>query len=312
MQLPKPTPLVTPTGKPFWDALAENRVDIQQCDDCGKFVFYPRMACSHCLSLNLTWKTVSGEGTVYTYCLPAVPTAPQFKDEMPQKLAVIELPEGVRITSTLTNVDEADIKIGMKVKPFFDRESTEGLTMLRFQPIDAVEQPAPQVEEKAADQDAVTTSIPTFDVSDLEGMKSLISDEFGPWGAQLEVTQEIIDAFAELTGDDYWIHTDPEMAKKKSPFGGTIAHGFLTLVLMPKLSGQQMFEITGFNNMANYGTNRLRFSGAVPAGSKIHMRMRVKDVEQKSSGVLMTLEQNIHVVGEERPALVYDLMMMYM
>ena len=105
---------------------------VQQCDDCSSWVFYPRNHCSHCLSPNLTWKTVSGEGEVYSFTIARSPTAPQFAGEEPQYIAVIELNEGIRLNSVLTEVNEADIKVGMKVVPVFHRE--RDATLLYFKP----------------------------------------------------------------------------------------------------------------------------------------------------------------------------------
>lgn len=148
---------------------------------------------------------------------------------------------------------------------------------------------------------------------DIDALQELVSDEFGEWSSELEITQELINQFAELTGDHNWIHIDTERAKTESPFGTTIAHGFLTLVMMPKMSGKPTYEITGFNTIVNYGSNKLRFTGAVPAGSTLHMRSRVKDVTASPKGTIMTLEQHIHVVGQDdRPAVVYELTMIYM
>lgn len=152
-----------------------------------------------------------------------------------------------------------------------------------------------------------------FKYDDIAGLQTLISETFGGWSNELEVSQKLINDFADMTGDDYWIHTDPEKCKTQSPFGMPIAQGFLTLVLLPKLRSPQTWEVTGFNNMVNYGSNKLRFSGAVPVGAKIHARGRVKSVEKTPKGqTLMTLETQICVVGQERPAVVYDLMFMYM
>ena len=131
--LDKPLPVPTPTSQPFWDGLAAGEVCLQRCDDCDAWVFYPRNRCSNCLSDQLTWHTVSGEGKLYTFTLARQPTAPHFVDELPQKLAVVELDEGVRVTSTLVNVEEDAIAIGMRVKPFFDK-MPGGITLLRFEP----------------------------------------------------------------------------------------------------------------------------------------------------------------------------------
>ena len=129
----KPLPTPTPTSQPFWDGLNESKVRLQRCGACAGWVFYPRTRCCHCLSDQLTWHEVSGLGTLYTFTISRQPTAPQFADETPQKLAVVELQEGVRVTTTLVNVDEADIKVGMAVRPYFDHVAAD-VTLLRYQP----------------------------------------------------------------------------------------------------------------------------------------------------------------------------------
>lgn len=129
----KPLPIPTPTSQPFWDGLNAGKILIQHCADCETWVFYPRSRCSNCLSAALHWREVSGAGVLYTFTLGRQPTAPHFADEVPQKLAIVELEEGVRMTSTLVNVDEADIRVGMKLKPVFDKQA--GTTLLRFEPI---------------------------------------------------------------------------------------------------------------------------------------------------------------------------------
>ena len=152
-----------------------------------------------------------------------------------------------------------------------------------------------------------------YQYNDLEALGELVSDEFGAWSEEVEVTQELVNQFAELTGDHYWIHTDPEKAKTDSPFGATIAHGFLTLVLLPKMRGTPTYEVTGYNNILNYGSDKLRFTGPVPVGCSLHSRSRVKEVTATPKGTKMVQEQHIHVVGQdERPVLIYDLIMIYM
>ncbi len=152
-----------------------------------------------------------------------------------------------------------------------------------------------------------------YKFDDLDALQEIVSEDWGAWSGEFEVTQELIDQFAELTGDHTFLHVDPEAAAK-GPFGTTIAHGFLTLVLMPRLTGPSSYEITGFNTIVNYGSNKLRFTGAVPSGSKIHMRTRISSVEKsaKGTGTQVTMEAAIHVVGQERPALVYQMIMLYM
>jgi acyl dehydratase len=147
---------------------------------------------------------------------------------------------------------------------------------------------------------------------DLEAMRSLVSTEFCGWSNDYLVSQALIDQFAALSGDDYWIHTDPERARAQSPFGTTIAHGALVQVLASQLKMPLEFEVTGFNNMVNYGSDRLRFPTPVPAGCRIHGRARVKAVEQVKRGMQLTLEMNIHIVGQERPSVINDLVILYM
>lgn len=148
---------------------------------------------------------------------------------------------------------------------------------------------------------------------DIDALRAHVSAEFGPWGAELEVTQEMIHQFAELTGDRQWIHVDVERAKRESPFGGPIAHGFLTLSLLPSLRpGRSGYSITGYGNATNYGSDRLRFLSPVPAGSKIHARSRLVAVDATPKGTRVVSEIAVHVVGnDERPALLYSMIVLY-
>ncbi len=133
MQLDKPYPLPTPTSQPFWNALREERVALQRCDACSTWVHYPRSHCPNCLARELSWHTVPGNGTLYTFTVTHQPTSPHFADEMPQILAVVELPEGVRLTSTLCAVETGDVAVGMALKPYFEHTDA-GITLLRYQP----------------------------------------------------------------------------------------------------------------------------------------------------------------------------------
>jgi uncharacterized OB-fold protein len=133
MNFDKPLPTPTPTSAPFWEGLAHGTVKLQRCADCGAWVFYPRNRCPGCLSDSLTWHEVPGTGSLYTFTIARQPTAPHFSDEVPQRLAVVELDEGVRMTSTLVNVTDEQIEIGMRLRPYFDRV-TDDVTLLRFQP----------------------------------------------------------------------------------------------------------------------------------------------------------------------------------
>jgi len=128
----KPLPHPTPRTQPFWDALKAHRVDIQQCDACGHWVFFPRLHCPRCFSHQLSWKTVSGEGELLTYTLSRVPTLPELADEVPQQLAVVRLNEGPHLNTTLVGLAEDEIRIGMAVRPVFDDIVPGGVTLLRY------------------------------------------------------------------------------------------------------------------------------------------------------------------------------------
>lgn len=146
---------------------------------------------------------------------------------------------------------------------------------------------------------------------DIEGLRAQISDAFGPWGAEIEITQDMINRFADVTGDHQWIHVDVERAKRESPFGGPIAHGFLTLSLVPTLRPTPGFQIVGYGNSTNYGADRLRFVNPVPAGSKIHARCRLVAVEARPKGTQVAQEVAVHSVGSDRPALLYTRLVLY-
>lgn len=126
----KPVPVPTNTSRIFWDGLKQNKIMIQQCESCNEWVFYPRIHCPHCFSKNLAWRQISGKGSVYAYTVAHIPTLPEFKDETPQLLAVIELEEGVRVNSTLVNIAAEKACIGLRVKPIF--EEREDTVLLRF------------------------------------------------------------------------------------------------------------------------------------------------------------------------------------
>lgn len=126
----KPRPLPTPTTQPFWDALAAEQVRIQRCLDCQGWVFYPRSRCSHCLGDRLEWRTVSGAGVIFTFSVATQATFPAFADEVPQIIAVVELPEGVRMTTTIVGAEPGAVRVGAAVEPVFDH-GDDGLTLLR-------------------------------------------------------------------------------------------------------------------------------------------------------------------------------------
>jgi acyl dehydratase len=120
----------------------------------------------------------------------------------------------------------------------------------------------------------------------------------------LTVDQAQVDLFAEATLDHQWIHVDPERAAA-GPFGTTIAHGFLTLSLLPELVGQ-VFAVEGARMGVNYGFNRLRFTSPVPVGSRVRARVELLDVTDVAGGVQLTTGITVEIEGSERPALVAE------
>ncbi|MGY1748771.1 MaoC family dehydratase [Modestobacter sp. SYSU DS0511] len=139
-------------------------------------------------------------------------------------------------------------------------------------------------------------------VDGIEGVKSLAGKDLGTsdW---VEITQEMVNTFADATGDHQWIHVDPERAKKESPFGGPIAHGYLTLSLTPQFLPQLM-NITGFSMGVNYGTEKVRFPSPVPVGSKLRARAVVDQVTDVPGGVQMQTTLTFEVEGGTKPACV--------
>ncbi len=154
----------------------------------------------------------------------------------------------------------------------------------------------------------------TIDVRDADALAALVSEEFSEWSEPLRIDQDMINAYAELSGDHMWMHVDEERCAKESPFGGTIAHGFLILSLLPRLpcGDNIVARVSGYSHMMNYGSDKLRFLGAVPVNSDIHARSRVKSIDVAERKTRVVLETHVHVVGSDQPALVYELMFVFL
>lgn len=128
----------------------------------------------------------------------------------------------------------------------------------------------------------------------------------------LNVTQELIDMFANATGDHQWIHVDQKRCKEESPYGTTIAHGYLTLSLYPQLRGlvnatEPLFP--GQTNILNYGLNKLRFTNVVKVGSKIRAHCTLVSAEEVKNSIQLTETYSVEIQGEERPACVAECIM---
>ena len=128
----KPLPVPTPQTQPFWDALAEGRVELQHCADCERYIYYPRTHCPGCLTRDLEWRELSGNGVVHTYTVARRPTAPPWSEDLPQLIAVVELDEGPRLTTELVNVEPDAIEVGMRVQPVF--QAVGEATLLLYEP----------------------------------------------------------------------------------------------------------------------------------------------------------------------------------
>ena len=132
-----------------------------------------------------------------------------------------------------------------------------------------------------------------------------VGETLGP-SEWLTVTQEVIDKFADATGDHQWIHVDRERAKKELPGGKTIAHGYLTLSLLPRLAPTLM-KVEKRRRGVNYGSNRVRFTAPVPAGGRIRLKQRLVKVEPvEDNGFRITSEMTMEVEGNTRPAMVAE------
>jgi acyl dehydratase len=119
------------------------------------------------------------------------------------------------------------------------------------------------------------------------------------------IDQDRINKFADATGDHQWIHVDVERAKAQMPGGKTIAHGYLTLSLIPML-GSQVMSISGVSRGINYGSNKVRFTNMVPVGSRVRARQKLIAAEPKGPGLQLTNEITIEIEGQDRPACIAE------
>jgi acyl dehydratase len=142
-------------------------------------------------------------------------------------------------------------------------------------------------------------------VEGIDQLKELVGQTVGP-SEWREVTQEQIDAFAELSGDDQWIHVDVERAEKESPFGTTVAHGNLTLSMIDGMR-RELLVSTGFKLGVNYGWNKVRFPAPVPTGSRVRASVEVLTVDDVGGGWFQVTQRwTVEVEGNEKPACVAE------
>lgn len=133
-QATKPIPVVNPWAKPFWEAAREGRLVIQQCSDCGKTIFYPRIACPDCFSDHVAWVEASGKGSIYTFTVVKNNAPSAFIQDIPYVVAVIRLDEGVQMLSNVVDCDPETLHCDMPVEVVFEKFTTE-FTLPKFRPV---------------------------------------------------------------------------------------------------------------------------------------------------------------------------------
>jgi acyl dehydratase len=140
-------------------------------------------------------------------------------------------------------------------------------------------------------------------------LKALAGQEVGlsDW---VEVDQKRVNLFAEATGDHQWIHTDPERAAKESPFGGVIAHGYLTLSLTPALIDQVM-PVDKLKMGVNYGLNKVRFPAPLAVGKRVRLRVFMKNTREIRGAIQTVMELTVEVEGQQKPACVAETLGLY-
>lgn len=152
--------------------------------------------------------------------------------------------------------------------------------------------------------------MPATLVPDIASLKNYVGKPLG-WSDWVEISQERIDAFADATGDHQWIHCDPERARRESPFGGTIAHGFLTLSLVPLLL-PQVLHVEKARLTVNYGLNRLRLPAPVPAGARVRMSGSLEAVRELRGGATRaSLRFRFDIEGGTKPVCLADAIVVY-
>lgn len=141
-------------------------------------------------------------------------------------------------------------------------------------------------------------------ITGIDGLKAAVGQHLG-YSEYLEITQERVNKFADATGDHQWIHVDVERAKS-GPFGGPIAHGYLTLSLGPMLY-PTVVRIEGFSMGVNYGANKVRFPSPVPVGAKLRLGVKLLDVEEIAGGAQTTMEFTFECEGAAKPSCVAEI-----
>ena len=142
-------------------------------------------------------------------------------------------------------------------------------------------------------------------LDDLDELAGMTGEELGA-SQWLEIDQERVDRFADATGDHQWIHVDPDRARE-GPFGGPVAHGYLTLAMLPML----LSEVVSVSDAAmgvNYGTEKVRFTSPVPVGSRVRLHAKLARAQRRGPSVIWTVGVQVEIEGKEKPALVGEVL----
>ena len=158
----------------------------------------------------------------------------------------------------------------------------------------------PFLARHACNNDAMTARV----IEGIDGIKALIGEHLG-YSDYIEITQDQVNKFADATGDHQWIHVDVERAKS-GPFGGPIAHGYLTLSLGPVLY-PDVVHIGGFSMGVNYGANKVRFPSPVMVGSKLRLGVKLLSVDDIAGGIQSTMEFTFETEGSTKPSCVAEI-----
>jgi acyl dehydratase len=146
-------------------------------------------------------------------------------------------------------------------------------------------------------------------IEGIDGLKAKVGEHLG-YSDYVEITQEMVNTFADATGDHQWIHVDVERAKKESPFGGPVAHGYLTLSLGPRLM-PEIVAVSGIAMGVNYGANKVRFPSPVPVGARLRLGARLLAVDDTAGGAQAALEFTFEVEGASKPSCVAEVLFRY-
>jgi acyl dehydratase len=146
-------------------------------------------------------------------------------------------------------------------------------------------------------------------IEGIDGLKAAVGEHLG-YSDYVEITQDMVNTFAEATGDHQWIHIDVERAKAQSPFGGPIAHGYLTLSRGPRLL-PEILQVSGIAMGVNYGANKVRFPSPVPVGSKLRLGAKLLSVDDVAGGAQAGLELTFEIDGATKPSCIAEVLFRY-